>query len=132
MCGSGRAGYGCRVDERGEPLGDLVQHYIAAVSAVSEAAKDASSLGDEPMTTAMALEYVTALRRMIDTEREALAVFDRFVARAELYGVACQDLADLREARAGLVLGLQDAVRATGRVGDAHLGSHATALDDDR
>jgi hypothetical protein len=108
--------YGCAVDERGEPLTDIAQRYVAAVCAVSDATDAAITLGEGPLSAVQALEYVVALRRMIGIQREALAVFDRFIARADQVGLAWQELAELRGIRAGLVLGVQDAMKATEQV----------------
>ena len=68
------------------------------------------------MTAGTAVEYVDALRRMIVMQREAIAVFDSFIARADQIGIAWEGVALLRETRAGLMLGLQDAIGAVERV----------------
>lgn len=129
----GATPYGGGVDEAGVgSLGGIASLYVDAVCAVAEATDKASELGRASVTAAVALEHVAALRRVIVMQREALAVFDRFIAGADQIGVAWEDVARLRETRAGIVLQLLDAINAFEQVDRAYFGSDVSGHESHR
>lgn len=92
----------------------------AAFLAANRAAIDATLDGRRAQEAGDPAELLTAIRRMVATQVDALAAHDRFVQRAEQFGMTAPELADLRERRAGLALHLKRTLAA-----EQHLTSTA-------
>lgn len=90
-----------------DPLADLRTAYLAVSQESVDATLDAASIQREPPSSDQSERFLTALHRMVGLQVQVLAALDRIVLRADRLGAEQEVIAEFRNGRADLALGLQ-------------------------